>query len=51
MYRVSLPSDLTCSDCIIRLERQALEWGENYRFRSCADVDIVSPNVTYDIPF
>lgn len=36
---VSIP-DVECNDCTIQLERQALEWGENYRFHSCADVEI-----------
>ena len=42
---ISLASSLVCPSCTIRLERQALEWGENYRFQSCADVDIVSQAV------
>ena len=31
-----------CIDCILRFERQALEWGESYRFQSCADIDVVT---------
>uniref|UniRef100_A0AAF5Q5F2 DOMON domain-containing protein n=1 Tax=Wuchereria bancrofti TaxID=6293 RepID=A0AAF5Q5F2_WUCBA len=30
-----------CAPCIVLLERQALEWGQAYEFRSCADVNIV----------
>lgn len=30
-----------CAPCIVLLERQALEWGQAYGFRSCADVNIV----------
>lgn len=40
-FQVSLPKDFTCPDCSIRLTRQADEWGGNYLFWSCADVDIV----------
>uniref|UniRef100_A0A182FFV1 DOMON domain-containing protein n=1 Tax=Anopheles albimanus TaxID=7167 RepID=A0A182FFV1_ANOAL len=40
-YQVSLPRNFTCRDCTLRLVRQADEWGGNYRFWSCADVDIV----------
>ena len=46
-YTVSLPADLTCSQCTIRLLRQALEWGKSYRFQSCADVDIVNSAVRF----
>ena len=38
---VELPKDFTCEDCTIRLLREASEWSNNYRFWSCADVDIV----------
>jgi len=41
-YVVQLPPDFNCSDCTIRLMRQAEEWGKSYRFWSCADVDILS---------
>lgn len=41
-YLVQLPPDFNCSDCTIRLMRQAEEWGKSYRFWSCADVDILS---------
>lgn len=30
-----------CEGCILRLRRQALEWGSGYRFHSCAMVNIV----------
>uniref|UniRef100_A0AAG5DA54 Microtubule-associated protein tau n=1 Tax=Anopheles atroparvus TaxID=41427 RepID=A0AAG5DA54_ANOAO len=40
-FQVSLPRNFTCRDCTLRLVRQADEWGGNYRFWSCADVDIV----------
>ncbi|XGW10304.1 hypothetical protein V3C99_012077 [Haemonchus contortus] len=30
-----------CSECTVILERQALEWGTGYRFRSCADVNVL----------
>ncbi|KJH45604.1 EGF-like domain protein [Dictyocaulus viviparus] len=30
-----------CTNCTIILERQALEWGKNYRFRSCGDVNVL----------
>lgn len=39
---VQLPPDFNCSDCTIRLMRQAEEWGKSYRFWTCADVDIHS---------
>ena len=29
----------------IRLQRSALEWSGNYKFWSCADVDIVKPRI------
>jgi hypothetical protein len=38
---VKLPANFTCEGCTIRLLRQASEWANNYRFWSCADVDIV----------
>ncbi|KAJ8678859.1 hypothetical protein QAD02_014646, partial [Eretmocerus hayati] len=40
-YTVELPTNFTCTDCTIRLLRQAKEWGKDYTFYSCADVDIV----------
>lgn len=43
---IEIAPDLSCQDCTIRLVRQALEW-KNYRFHSCADVDIVDV-VTYN---
>ncbi|XP_060536686.1 uncharacterized protein LOC132708394 isoform X2 [Cylas formicarius] len=39
-FQVQLPAEFTCTNCTLRLIRQALEWGSNYRFWSCADVDI-----------
>lgn len=42
-YVVSLPEDLECIDCSLRLVRQAKEWGKRYQFWSCADVDILPP--------
>ncbi|OWR54530.1 hypothetical protein KGM_206516 [Danaus plexippus plexippus] len=41
-YEVHLPSDFTCDNCTLQLQREAGEWGQNYRFWSCADIDIVS---------
>ena len=38
---MSLPADLKCIDCSIRLVRQASEWSKKYMFWSCADVDIL----------
>jgi len=40
-YPISLPPDLVCRGCTLRLVRQATEWGNRYIFWSCADVDIV----------
>ena len=37
---ITMP-ETPCEGCILRLRRQALEWGANYRFHSCALVDIV----------
>ncbi|XP_063905310.1 uncharacterized protein LOC135124283 isoform X2 [Zophobas morio] len=39
-FQVQLPSDFTCPNCTLRLIREALEWGKDYKFWSCADVDI-----------
>lgn len=39
-FLVHLPADFTCENCTLRLLRQADEWGGNYRFWSCADIDI-----------
>ncbi|XP_078043273.1 DOMON-like domain-containing protein nahoda isoform X2 [Augochlora pura] len=41
IYAVQLPQNFTCTDCTIRLLREAEEWGASYRFWSCADIDIV----------
>jgi len=39
---VTLPSELaSCTNCTLRLIRQALNWGQRYLFWSCADVTIV----------
>jgi hypothetical protein len=38
--QLALPVE-SCTNCILRLQRQALEWGASYRFRSCARVNIV----------
>ncbi|XP_044586163.1 uncharacterized protein LOC123266182 isoform X8 [Cotesia glomerata] len=40
-YPVELPQNFTCTDCTIRLLREAEEWGTSYRFWSCADIDIL----------
>lgn len=37
---VTLP-DIECSECYLRFQRQATEWGNSYRFRSCADIRLV----------
>lgn len=42
-FNLVMPTE-TCNGCSIRLIRQALEWGPNYLFQSCANVDIVNPN-------
>ncbi|KAI6175877.1 DOMON domain-containing protein [Aphelenchoides bicaudatus] len=31
----------SCPNCSLVLERQALEWGPSYKFRSCAEIHIV----------
>ena len=44
---MTLPIGYTCEKCVIRLLRQASEWGQNYRFWSCADVTILPhPNAS-----
>ncbi|XP_063630295.1 uncharacterized protein LOC134801598 isoform X2 [Cydia splendana] len=40
-YEVRLPSDFTCENCTLQLQREAGEWGSGYRFWSCADIDIL----------
>ena len=41
-YEIDIPSSLNnCKGCVLRLVRQATEWGGSYQFMSCADVDIV----------
>ena len=42
-----MPEDLECPNCILRLVREAREWGRSYKFKSCADVNVVS----YDVRF
>ena len=37
---VTLP-DVECEECYLRFQRQATEWGRNYKFRSCADIRLV----------
>jgi len=37
---VVLPANVTCELCLVRMQRQALEWGGGYLFRSCAFVSI-----------
>lgn len=38
---VTLPRDLTCDNCAVRLKRQGAEYGSTYFFLSCADVTIL----------
>ncbi|XP_073961160.1 uncharacterized protein isoform X2 [Choristoneura fumiferana] len=40
-YEVRLPGDFTCENCTLQLQREAGEWGDTYRFWSCADIDIL----------
>ena len=36
---ITVPQDFQpCDRCVLRLVRQALEWGDDYKFHSCADV-------------
>ena len=37
---ITLPAGITCDRCLVRLSRQALEWGGSYTFKSCALVSI-----------
>ncbi|CAH1775664.1 unnamed protein product [Owenia fusiformis] len=46
---IQLPVGLTCSNCSLRLLRQALEWGSGYTFWSCADLNIMS--TAEDVPY
>ncbi|XP_073993780.1 DOMON-like domain-containing protein nahoda isoform X1 [Rhodnius prolixus] len=39
-YPVQIPKDFECENCTIRLLTEAIEWGDNARQWSCADVDI-----------
>ena len=40
-HLVTVPNK-PCTNCYIRLQRQATEWGSSYMFRSCADVAILA---------
>ena len=44
---IDLPAE-PCPGCVLRFQRQALEWGESYLFRSCALLDIVAAAGTDD---
>ena len=33
-HSVQLPQGVQCEDCYIKFQRQALEWGKNYKFCS-----------------
>ena len=44
-YELTVPEDLVCPNCILRLIRQATEWQE-YKFKSCADVNVVPYDVS-----
>jgi len=39
-HQVQLPQGVECEDCYLRFQRQATEWGKNYKFRSCADIKL-----------
>ncbi|KAL4713699.1 hypothetical protein ACJJTC_004230 [Scirpophaga incertulas] len=47
-YEVRLPSDFTCENCTLQLQREAGEWGSSYRFWSCADIDIVQRAIAFN---
>ena len=38
---IDLPAE-PCPGCVLRFQRQALEWGDGYLFKSCALLDIVA---------
>lgn len=40
-HLVNIPKGFACSNCTLRLLREAGEWASTYRFWSCSDVDIV----------
>eukprot|EP00117_Sycon_ciliatum_P032762 scpid90980/ scgid25339/ len=45
--RVTLPAGITCaaangSTCTLHIRHQALEWGTNYIFHSCADLNVTA---------
>jgi len=46
-HAVQLPQGLECQECYLRFQRQALEWGKKYRFRSCADIKVVGVGEDY----
>jgi len=48
-YELEMPEDLVCPNCILRLVREAREWGKSYKFKSCADVNIVAYDVRIKI--
>jgi len=41
-HQVTLPTGVECDQCYLKFQRQALEWGQKYKFRSCADISLVS---------
>ncbi|CAJ0931891.1 unnamed protein product, partial [Mesorhabditis belari] len=40
--KISLPKQFECQNCALRLSHQATEYGTEYQFFSCADVNIVN---------
>lgn len=40
-HAVQLPQGVECENCYLQFQRQALEWGKKYKFRSCADIKVV----------
>lgn len=46
-FEVNFPRNFTCDNCTLRLLRQADEWSSNYRFWSCADIDIKPRNYSF----
>jgi hypothetical protein len=45
MHQVMLPAGFTCDECVLRIMRQASEWGGAYRFWSCSDISIVTSSM------
>ena len=45
-YELKIPDDAVCKKCTLRLIRQAKEWGSSYKFKSCADINIISSDET-----